>query len=245
MPKTLEELEKENQELLDKIKELGDPDKKFTQKQVDDILGNRLKKQKEEQEKLVAQLEDFKKNKSLNDNQRQELQTQIDDLQSTLLTKEEIAAKEKASVEKKYKKDLDDAVEKAKIWQGRYTESTIERSILDAATKEKVINPSQIVQILRPSTRLVEVDDALIPQAKIQSVDKDGKPVILDLPIPEAIKQMKELPEHGNLFQAGTTGGTGSNTLHPGTGEGKIDLTNTEKYIEARKKGLTLDKIGK
>lgn len=239
---TVEELQEQNKVLEAKVKEI-EALKKFDQKQVDDMIITRLKKAKEEQGKLVGQLKEFKANKALNDDQRNDLQLQIDNLQSTLLTKEEIASKEKDVTAKKYEKDLTTAKESATEWQTRYTDATIIRSIVDAAVVEEVLNPEQIVAILRPSTRLVEEDGKFIPKAKIQGKDKDDKPVTLDLPIAEAIKQMKDMSEHGNLFKSGSTGGTGSSSLGPGKGEKLGDLKDTTTYIEARKKGLSLDKV--
>lgn len=244
MPKTIEELEVANTVLQKQLDELSKNGKEFNQQQVDDMIQKRVAKTKDEHSKLVEQLDVFKQGKSLSETQQTELQETIANLESTLLTKEEIAAKEKTKADKKYNKDLEEALGDAKKWKQQYADASIVRAITDAAAEAEVCNVSQFVSMLRPSTRLVEVEDKLVPHAKIDSVNSEGKPVTLDLPVPEAIKQMKEMAEHANLFKGQSTGGTGSTTLQPGNAPGSIDMKDTEKYIEARLAGkLPLSKV--
>lgn len=218
------------------------------QKKVDEIIKDRLKKTKVEQDKLVLQLDQLRKTKNLTDDEKVALQQRIDDMQSTLFTKEEIAAKEKKEIETRLTKEVEKVQSDAKIWRERFTTETINRALLDSAVEHKAVRPAQIVDLLANRTRLVERADApgtFIPQVKLNGKDKDGKPVTLDLPVGEAIKQMKEMvEEYGNLFISDANGGIGGTTTTPAGGKSLGDLKDTAKYIEARKKGLTLAQIG-
>ena len=223
--------------------------KTFTQEQLDKIIGERLKKAKTDQEKLVAQFTELKKSQNLSEEEKTTLQQHIDDLNSSLSTKEEIAAKEKKELEQKHAKDLDVKVKEAETWKSRFTTSTIERSLIDAAVEHKAVRPQQLVDLLSSKTRLVEeiVDGRptgrFVPQIKFEGKDKDGKSVMLDLPVKDAVKQMKgEEDTYGNLFLSDATGGTGQTTT-PGGTRGNVNLLDTATYIAQRKKGLKLEQV--
>ena len=119
------------------------------------------------------------------------------------------------------------------------------------------MHPSQLVNILRSSTQLVEVHDEngkatgkYTPIVKFNSKNDEGKPIVLDLNPTDAIKHMKELPDaYGNLFKGTAAGGLGE-TGGTGRGTGTVSLDsikNPVKYAEWRKKNpdLDLSKIGK
>src|SRR5690606_9268331 len=75
---------------------------------------------------------------------------------------------------------------------------------------------------------------------RFQDKDKDGKSIVVKLPVPEAVKRMKELPEDfGYLFEAHTKGGVGGASGQPGQ---KVDIKNmsTEQYLKARKENPSL-----
>jgi len=75
----------------------------------------------------------------------------------------------------------------------------------------------------------------LAPKVKFPDTDKDGKSVILDLTVTEAVKRMKELTDqYGNLFKGTAAGGIGGSTV-PTTG-GKIDISkmSQEDYEKNR-----------
>jgi hypothetical protein len=217
------------------------------QTKVDQIIKERLKKTKIEQDKLVQQLETLKSTKNLSDEEKTNLQKRIDDMQSTLFTKEEIAAKEKKELETRLSKDIEKANNEAKSWRERYTRETVERALLDAAVEHKAVKPKQMVDLLINSTRLVEDTGNpgnFIAQTKFTGKDKDGKPVTLDLPVKEAMKQMRETTdEYGNLFISDAAGGIGGTAFTPESGKGLGNLLNTDAYIAARKKGMSLDQV--
>ena len=80
----------------------------------------------------------------------------------------------------------------------------------------------------------------LIPKVKLQDKDKDGKPVTLELLVPEAIKRMKEMEQYFNLFKGEGTGGIGG--MNRGSGKGQPDFVklakeNPAEYRRLRREG--------
>ncbi len=217
--------------------------KTFNQEQVDRIVADRLARQKAQHEKVLGQLQDLEKNQNLTTEERDTLKTQIEEMRTSMMTKEELAAQERKRLETTHQSAVEKLTAEAGSWKTRYTTATIQRSILDAATLSEAIVPALLVDVLSPKTRLVEVKDAdgkptgeLVPYAKFNSLDKDGKPIVLDLPVAEAVKQMKETPMmYGSLFKSGVTGGVGGTNVHQGiVNKGGVP-SSYEDFIANRK----------
>ncbi|KKK45456.1 hypothetical protein LCGC14_3165440, partial [marine sediment metagenome] len=130
-------------------------------------------------------------------------------------------------------------------WKKLFTNSTIERSITDAAASSNAFSPRQIVAILGRDTQLVEVLDSegkptgsLEPKVRFSDKDKEGKPVTLELSPDEAVKRMREMDEYLNLFRGDGAGGAG---LRSQPGGKKPDLKNLAQdpvaWRKARKEG--------
>jgi len=204
----------------------GNGEKTFTQKQVDDLIGKRLAREKSEKEALVKQLETFKQNTSLSEKAQEELQGQIDTLNNSLLTKDQQSAQERQKLEKKHADDLKKAGDEAGLWKNRFTTAQVNRAITDAAVSAGAEDPSQFVLMFSSLARLEEAKDAdgkatgeFLPMVRFQGLDKDKKPAILDLPVGEAFATMKEAGLHKNLFKHSATPGTGE----AGSGKGGRD----------------------
>jgi len=223
-------------------------DKTFTQEQVNKILAEDRRKHQGNTAKALEELEAVKAKAQLSENERTELDSRIELLNNTLLTKEEIALKEKNTLEKKYKTDFDALTEKHSTLESKYNEETITRAITDASVSTDIdaFNPAQIVAILKPNTQLVEVLDengkptgAFKPMVKFDDINEDGKPVTLDLTILEACKRMTEMDNFLNLFKGKGTGGTGG--IQRGTGKEPdivaIARDDPKKYAQMRREG--------
>ncbi len=50
---------------------------------------------------------------------------------------------------------MDESQQRAELWQRRYTDSTIERALQDAAIGHEAFGPSQIIALLKPQTKMV------------------------------------------------------------------------------------------
>jgi hypothetical protein len=227
----------------------GDPKLKegtFSQEQVNEFLAKDRRKHQETLNKTVEELNAFKAKSELTAAQRKELDDRIEQLQSTLMTKEELAEKEKKKLTATKDKEIKELSIERDKWKGQYTESTIVRSIKDACGVD-AYNDEQVVSILKPNTRLTEVldDDGkptgkYQPMIKFDDVDKDGKPVTLDLKPADAIKRMKEMDRYLNLWKVEGSGGIGSTTKKSKTEEidaAKLAKENPELYRKLRKEG--------
>lgn len=223
----------------------GDDDDRprFTKKQLLEEVEKEKKTYQAQIQQQVQQLEDLKKQSNLTSKQRDELQTRIDELNNSMLSKEELAKQEKAKLEKTYKEQLDMTSKERDEWKTRYTDSTIRRSIFDAAKANKAFSEEQIVDLLVNKTRLVEELDAdgkptgvLIPTVKLSINDKDGKPVNVDLNVSEAVAKMKDMPDrYGNLFESTAAGGIGGDrTSRKSSGPINVAGLSPEEYRKRR-----------
>lgn len=217
------------------------------QKQVDKIVEKRVAKMKGEQQKTIDQLNAFKKSADITVGERDTLQERITSLEESMMTKEEIAVKNKKAADKLHRTEVKTLEAELITWKDRYSSETINRAILDAAASTSddnpAINPSQIVTILRGNTNLVEnTEDGkgtgeFVPRVKFAGRDSEGKPMQMDLTIPEAVIEMKKMEnEYGNLWKSGLTGGVGSSNS-PGTGApGPASLQSQEAYMKDRQR---------
>lgn len=217
----------------------------FTQEDVNKFLAEDRRKHKAQTEKLIAELETIKKSKNLSDQERTNLTARIEELNNQILTKEQLLEKERNKLQNEHRTQLQKESEEKELWRNRYTESSITRAIIDASVEADSFSPEQIVALLQPHTKLIEETDSegnglgiYTPRVKFKDVDKEGKPITLDLSVKEAVRRMKDLPEkYGNLFKANVTGGLGGNGS---VGNNRpIDaskIRTVEDYIKIRKR---------
>ena len=219
--------------------------KTFTQDELNKIVGEERRKQKTANDKLATELEALKNKASLSAQEREELELRVESLRSEHMTKEELAKQEKDKLDKKYKGELDTKTKEAETWRAKYTQSTINRSITDAAIATEAFSPKQIVAQLAANARLVEELDEnnkptgdFVAKVRITDKGKDGKDVTLDLPVLEAVKRMSEQDDFANLFKGKGTGGTGSQNRGGGKALDATDLAkDPAAYRAARKAG--------
>lgn len=218
-------------------------EKKFSQDDLNRFLAEERRKLEKQNQQVIKQLENLKKNSELTSKQKEELESRIEQLQNPFLTKEELAKKEQEKLAKQYTQEKESLANELGTWKTRYADETVKRSIMDAAVANEAYNPDQIVEILRTKTTLTEDADedgklqgSFTPKVKFKSSDKEGKTITLDLTVPEAIKHMKDTPEKwGNLFKSGVSGGIGA-TTKPGGKRGIPDFKDPVAYREWRKK---------
>ncbi len=220
----------------------------FTPEQQEHINGLLKKERSETAKKEAVKVEQALKSKNLSDKQRNELTTQLDNLRSTYLTKEQ-QAQEALEREKTQAKERETAIGGERdLWRNRYTDSTISRSIADAAIEEDAYDPIQLEALLKSNTQLVEELDEqgkpngrLIPKTKFVDSDKEGKELILEISPHEAVKKMRGMKRFENLFRTKAAGGLGGTSRSSGV-KGVLDVETLAKdpvaYREARKKGL-------
>ena len=228
---------------------------RFTQDDLNRFLAEDRRKHQVQLQKMESQLNELAKSKSLTEQERQTLKENLDTIAGQLRTKEQQLTLEKRQLEEQYQTKIEESAKKAQTWEALFRDSTIDRSLQDAAVKHEAFNPAQLVTQLRPWTRVIEVMDEKTgkPTGKYKPVvdmpDVDAttnEQAIMTRSPEEAVKRMKEMPEQwGNLFRSNVVSGIGSSSatggLMPGQG-GKIDvrkLTPTQ-YREIREKNPEL-----
>ncbi len=226
------------------------PVKTFSQEEVNAIVADNRRKDRDTLTKTTAELEKLKTSAGMTKQEKDELQVRIDELNNTYKTKEELAQQELQRQQSKYKEDLDSTVADRERWKSSFENTTINSAILRHVANDAV-DVEQMEDLLKPKSRVVEGKDAdgkpngqFTVMAKVVVMDKKGQPVTLDLPIDEAVKQMKDCPKkYGNLFKSTLSGGLGGKGGNGGTNTGvtgpidgnDIEKMSNEEYIAFRK----------
>lgn len=213
-------------------------EKTFTQKQLDDIINKRFAKERTEREKLLTELTTLRDKAQLTAEERSTLEGQITTLTESLQTKEQQAAAALQKIQEKSKKEIETAVSERDIWKNRFVDSTIRRSLTDAAVSSGALEPSQIVMMFGSATAIEEVMDSsgkptgeFITLMKFQGIDPETKkPAQLRLPVGEALQHMRDNGLHKNLFKAAGTAGTGQDGNGRGGAKDSNKMPNPADY---------------
>lgn len=226
----------------------GKPSETYTKEQVEKLVQERINAQKLASEKMIKEVEALKTKAGMTEKERNDLQAKIQALEESHMSKEEIAKRqieklnaEKADKERKLTEERD-------AWQKRYTDSTIDTSIINAASKNDAYNSTQIQAILRPYTTLLdemgkdgEPTGKLIPKVYLPDVDDKGTPFKHDLTVEQAVKHLKERDEYKNLFRDTSVGGLGNQNVNR-SGKRKTAAEyakeGPEAYRKAKAEGL-------
>jgi predicted nuclease with TOPRIM domain len=204
----------------------------FTPEQ-QEVINGIVAKEKDALKKKVAdvegQLTTLSQEKNLTEEQKAALESNLENLRAELRTKEEQAKHERDKAVSELQGKVKELSAQAEDWRTKHITSTIERSILDAASSGGAYNPKQIKAILGPTTKMDETGDIKT------IVNVEGKELVLSPE--EAVKRMSEAKEFANLFNSNLNSGSG---FTPNSGKGpEIDpaTLTTEDYIKLRKEG--------
>ncbi len=222
------------------------PPPTFTQEQVNAMLAENKKALQKQNAELVTQLETLKTSKGLSEQEKADLQARIDQLSTEHMTEQQKLQAQVATLEKTGKAALESATGESKKWQGEYQKLLVTNGIAQGAVKHSAARASQLEAMLLPRAKVVEMlDEAGNPtgvyEARLPITVMDAKtkkPVLVELPIVEAIGKMREDPENANLFLTdGKPGLGGTNLGGGGGGKGggfRSDMTPAE-YRKFRK----------
>lgn len=224
----------------------GETEKSFTQSELNAIIKKEKEKAREHSQNVLNELQMLRKKATLTAEEKKELDKRVEDLQNQVLTKEQKAKNEHEKLQKQFETEVKDLTSDRDKWKDLYTQSTIERSLLDAGHEHDAVDPEQLVKLMRHDTQLAEelTDDGeptgrLVPKVTFQDTDKDGNVIELKLHPRDAVKRMSEMDRYFNLFKNKGTGGVGD-MARKSKGEPSIaDLAkeNPQEYIEKRQKG--------
>lgn len=215
------------------------------QKEINRILAAEKKKHQKVVQKAVDEANALRSKAQLTAAERQDLDNRLELIQNEMRTKEEQAKRAADKLRKKHKEERESLIAERDTWKTRFTESTIERSLTDAAAANNAFSPKQIVAILGRNTSLVPVLDedgkptgGLEPKVRFQSKDKEGNPVTLDMSPSDAVKRMKDEEEFLNLFRGEGSGGAGLRSQPGGKKVSTVELAkDPAAYRKARKDG--------
>jgi len=224
-------------------------EKNFSQDDLNRFLADDRRKHQEKYKKLEESYKEILADKNLQKEQRAKLEAELADLQKSFRTKEQQAEYERKQERERFETELDTYKTAATKWESLYKNSVIDRSLQDAAVAAEAFNPSQIVGLLRPMTKMQEKTDEagkplgdFTPLIDFPDIDeKTGEQVVTLRTPEEAVQRMKELPEmFGNLFKANVVSGVGSGSATGGvqSGDGgRIDPTklSPEQYRKLRR----------
>ena len=78
--------------------------------------------------------------------------------------------------QEQYEVQLAEAPDAAKIWETRFKESSIQRALQDAAVANDAYNPKQVVNLLKPMTKLKPKID------ETTGKETEGYETVIDFP---------------------------------------------------------------
>ena len=174
--------------------------KTFTQEDLNRILAEDRRKHQTQLKQQEEKLQEVLKSQTLTEHDRKVLQENLVAVQGQLRSAEAAAAKEKQELEQQFQAKLVESEKKTQIWEGLYRESTVQRSLQDAAVKNDAFSPSQIVTLLKPMTKLVESVDPITKrpngshEVRVEMLDvnpKTGDHEVMVRTAEEAVKRMK------------------------------------------------------
>ena len=222
---------------------------KFTQEDVNRFLAEDKRKHQTALAQMETQLQAVLADKNMTEATRKTLEENLSAIRGELRTKEEQLAIEKKRMEETHATKVTELEKKVEGWEKLFRESTVERSLQDAAVKNDAFNSEQIVILLRNSTKLLEeVDEKTgkttgryLSKVTMPGVDpQTGEAVTLTLSPEDAVKRMKELPDiYGNLFKPNVVSGIGAGVATGGgPGAGRVDVRklSPQQYRELRDK---------
>ncbi len=241
----------------DKGVEGGGDDRSFSQDDVNRIVEERLARDRKKNEEKYIDLEGrystLLDNKNLSEEERGKLEEDLEDIRKRLRTKEEEAKHQMKQTQEQYESQLTEARAAVKVWEDRFHESSIQRALQDAAVANDAYNPSQVINLLKPLTKLKPMVDETTGkemdgfETVIDFTDRDdkGNTVMTQRTPDETVKRMKELSDYANLFKSNVVSGVGANSatggISPGI-NGRVDVRNLtpEQYRKIRKENPEL-----
>jgi len=229
----------------------GDDGKTFNTTDVNRIVEERLardrKSREEQSRKLETQLSEVLKLKDLTENERAALQESLEDVKKQSRTKEETAKHEQRQLHDEYEVKLSEERGARELWETRFRQSSIDRSLQDAAVGNDAYNSEQVVKLLSSMTKLIpntdeagQEIDGFKTVVDFPTRDDKGKEIVMQGTPDEIVKRMKELGDYANLFKGNVVSGLGANSATGGNApgsSGRVDVSSLtmEQYAKLRK----------
>lgn len=216
--------------------------KTYSQEEFDKLSAAQRHSYKKEMEKQAVELEKLANDKRLSQEERDAYAKRVEEVESQYKTDKQLAEEKAKKTETDYKKKLESTEKERDTFKSKYSNTLIDNELTQEAAAADEVIPGQLKKFLRPDTILVEeITDGKatgnqVVRINFDDVDSDGKPTKLVLPVKEAVKRMKEIPERfGNFFKGVGTAGVGAGNGKGGGGNSGAMPTDTASYMAARK----------
>jgi hypothetical protein len=151
-----------------------------------------------------------------------------------------------------YEAKLSEVTTERDSWKDLFHQSSIDRALQDAAVGNDAYNSEQVVQLLRPMTKLTPNTDETGREiggykavVDFPTRDEKGETKLMQGTPSEIVERMKETEEYANLFKSNVVPGVGANSatggMTPGS-NGRIDVRKLtpEQYMKIRKENPEL-----
>lgn len=206
------------------------------------ISKNEKDRNNEKNKKTIEELEAVKNRATTSEEDRTRLQTQIDQMTADMQTKEEQQKSALDTLQKKYDGETKKLGAERDTWRNRFESATFEFEVAKAAETHGAFKAQQVAALLSPNKKFVEEvgpdgkpTGKILPKVTFRKMDKDGKEVVLDLSIGDAVKTMVEMPdEYGNLFKSTVKAGFGSSNNGGGASNKSVEDMTDEEYEKSR-----------
>jgi hypothetical protein len=188
--------------------------KTYTQEEFDKHMGGLRKKHEATQKQLADQLKAAREQPGLADEEREALQKQIEGLEATYMTKQQLAEKAAQKKETALQDQIKELTDKGSQWKNNFESEVVRNQIYLESNKHEAHDPEAMSRMLGPDITWKEIEGdngtTYEPRVAFADVDKEGKPVTLELTIGQAMARMKELPDRfGFLFKGQQKAGIG------------------------------------
>ena len=218
--------------------------KTYSQAEFDKHMAGLRRKNESQVEAMSKELETLKERSNLTTQERADLETRLETLKEESMTKEQKLNKQLKKVDTEWANKFKTLEEKHNDLSNRYENETINRAITNAAIDGDAFSPEQIVAILRPTTQLIpelgenkEPTGNLLTIANFTGIDEEGNTVTEKLPVQEAVKRMREMPEkYGNLFKSDSSSGVGRGNSNNNTDDDAKYSGDMNSFMRRRKK---------
>jgi hypothetical protein len=232
-------------------------ERKFTQEQVNKMVGTRNKALQEKYQVLEGTYTELLEQTNLSDAAREKLEGELEAVQAQMRTKEQQLEFEQKKAQNKFDSELAKANEKGDYYQNLFESSVTNRGIADAAMANDGCNAQDFIDKLGPKTQVViELDSEgqktgeLVPMVDWVVTDPTtGQKTQVRKTPDEVVKLMQEdKAQYGHLFRSNVAQGVGAGTAQasPALTGGKIDHSaiSDEEFFELSKTEEGLRALG-
>jgi hypothetical protein len=235
----------------DKSKEGEDKNKQISQDIFNKKMSELRAQGKAETDALMKKFSEIQNRLNLSEREKEEIAQSLEETRTSSMTEKQRYEHQLLKIQEQLKAETTKLTEENNTLKSRFEEQVLQIQIQDAVGKNKGIDPDHFLALVKmygTKVKEIVVDDKPTGQHEARvafpDLDKDQKPVVLDLSVDEVVKRMAEMKKHQHLFNHGQVDGTGLRTdQFPGGKVGELpdfSKMTTEQYEVWRKQNVAL-----